>query len=532
MIGPDVAVFAMEFTAGIDPEGNTRTFYEATAPFTTGAEDTPAHTVFGGRITDPGSWARHAFSDGKTGGATRLEFGEVALTNVDGGLDRFIDYSFESRDFRVRMAVTDENGRLPLYPSGWTSILTATIEAVEATFKQVTLRFRDTLATLDKPACQEIYEGEVGSPVSELEGTANDIAGRRKPWALGIVKNISPVLVNYGKQIYQASAHPIETVDAVYVRGSALTLDLSISTSGTYTDEANMLAVDPVAGHYAYWPEGGFIRIGSTPDGTVTADVTEGATSADRTRAQIIKRLLLAGGVAESQISETHVDAVDADDSAEVGVYITDEMTTRDAADVIAQPGVTFGPDQNGIYTMGRLTSPSGSPVTTLRNYDVLRGAGGSAVDLERRPPRDVDVPAWRVTVLYARNYTVQVSEVAGIVDQARRGFLAEEYRRVVAEDADIKIKWKGAAELEFTTALTNEADAQAEADRLFGIHSVRRDIYDVPLRMSKAAAIAMLDSTRLNIDRFNLGGLGRDLRAIGFSYELSRSFCSVSLWG
>lgn len=63
---------------------------------------------------------------------------------------------------------------------------------------------------------------------------------------------------------------------------------------GTYASQADLLddTLAPVQGSYKVYKAGGLIRLGSPPDGQITADVTEGAAATDRTAAALFKGVL------------------------------------------------------------------------------------------------------------------------------------------------------------------------------------------------------------------------------------------------
>ncbi|KKL24278.1 hypothetical protein LCGC14_2416890, partial [marine sediment metagenome] len=100
---------------------------------------------------------------------------------------------------------------------------------------------------------------------------AGDLKGKPKPVLYGVVQNIAPPLVNTSKLIYQVADATLNSVDAVYDRGVALT------DGGSYASEADLLndGLEPDPGEFKYYLVGGYFRIGSSPAGVITADATE-----------------------------------------------------------------------------------------------------------------------------------------------------------------------------------------------------------------------------------------------------------------
>jgi len=503
-------VILIELTAAIDAAGTLQTFYVAAGRYVTAPGDTPAHTAFLDRLLDPGSLGRHAYADGRTGGATRLETGEIVIANADGALDGWINYSFDGR------AVVIRSGEAGAYPASFTTLLTGTAEGIEATFDKIVVRLRDKSWVFDKPVCGSTYAGNNSLP-NGLEGAQQDVKGRRKPKTYGKVYNVSPPCVNTSRLIYEVGV--CNAVDAGYDRGATLT------KGADYTSQSDMETNVPAAGNFRAWPAGGYVRLGSQPAGQVTFDVTQGATAGNRTVAQILKQLALDAGIASGAINSADVTALDTANSAVVGIWVDDETSFLAAMDqVAASVGAWYGFDAGGTLRMGQLTAPSGTPALTLYDYDI-----GEAI--ERVPPKDIGIPAWRMTLGYARNFTVQASDLAGSVSAVRAAWLAEDFRREKAEDAAVKTQWLLAPEPESMGLLTAQADASTEVTRQLNLYKVRRDVYDVPLSIERAAGLDLMAVVRLVYARFNMGA-GRDFRLIGLRFELAEARAVLSLWG
>lgn len=505
-------MIAIELTAALDAAGTAQTFYVADHRFITRPTGTPASTAFDPIVLDPGRIGRHAYSDGRTGGATRLETGEIVLVNVDGALDGWLNYSFDGRPVVIR------DGNSLDYPAGYTALMTGTAEGIEAGTSTLIIRLRDAQWRLDLPLAQTCYAGSNVLPAG-LEGQAQDIKGQRKPRVYGKVFNVSPPFVNTSRLIFETGI--CNSVDAVYDRGVAL------AAGAAYVSQADMETNAPAAGQYRAWPAGGYARLGSTPTGQVTADLTQGAAAGNRTVAQIIRQIALDIGLAAGEISAADVAALDAANSAVVGIWIQDETTALQAMDTVAASiGAWFGFDRSGVLRMGQLTAPAGVPAATLNDYDVLQ--------LERRPARDIGLPTWRITVGHSRNYTPQPSDLAGSVTADRRVWLAAELRYEQASDAAIKTQWRLADEAQADGLLTTAAAASAEAARRLALYKVRRDILEVTVPSSflrDNASLELMSVVQLIYPRFGCAA-GRLFRLIGMTFELKSATAVLSLWG
>lgn len=331
---------------------------------------------------------------------------------------------------------------------------------------------------------------------------------------------------------------PTRKVSLYPTSGDAIadTNKINLTTRGGYA--YNGIDIVPAApgadpgvtsGEYVTVPEegGSFFRLGQSPAGLITADVTEGATAADRTVAQVLSRLATQAGV--GSINATDVTDLDTACAYPVGIYVDDDRSALDAMDEVARSigAYYYFSPASGELRMGQLTDPAAeTAVLALGEHDVL--------DLERVRSNDTGrgVPAWRVTVRYAKNYTVQTSDIAGAVTDARRAFLAAEYREEVAADASVQTVNPDAPELSFDTLLIDQADAAAEATRLLGLYSARRDTLRVTVPMSDAvAALELGDFVSLTHPRFGLSST-RVMVLTGIDTDWAADRVTLTLWG
>ena len=501
----------IEIDAAIDAAGTVSTFYVSTDRFVTGTADTPAHIAFDPRLIDPGTIGLNAFADGRTGGNTKLETGEIVLSNVDGGLDGWNEYSFDGRTVTIR------GGSTGAYPDDYTTLFTGTIEAVEMSTEQAVLRLRDKQWRLNLPALSARYAGTNSLP-NGVEGTPDDLQDQVKPKAYGKVLNVSPPLVNTSKLTYEVGV--CNSIDAVYDQGLALT------AGTTHASLSALQAATVAAGTVDKCPSAGYFRIGSNPVGAITADVTQGATAGDRTAAQIIKALALAAGFSAGEIDSGDVTALDTAASQVLGIWLSNEASFQSAMDDVANSiGAWYGFDASGKLRMGQILAPA-TPVLTLYDYDVLAG-------FERRPPKDNGIPIWSAVVRHTKYWTVQPNDLAGAVSNPRRAILSQEYRRAAATDASIKTQWLLAGTLDVDTLMTSAANAVTEATRLLNLYKVKRDIYDVPITLNVMATYSLKIGSvvRFEYPRFGLDS-GQDFMVVGVRLELSTNRAILTLWG
>ena len=502
--------------------GGTRTLRFATQSYTTGPSDTPANTFYDGRIQQPANISRTCFSDAKTTGRTQIGYGDMVLVNNDGALDGLLAYSFAGRAITIKLGVVAPNSnRVPT----WVTVIKGTMEQAELSWQKVTIRVRDRQQDVAKPLQQVRYAGSNTLP-NGLEGVAGDLKGKPKPQVFGRVFNVAPPQVNTDRRIYQVHAGSVlSALVAAYDRGAPLT------AGAAYTSQSDMETNAPPAGQYRVWNDatGCFVRLGSAPTGTVTVDAVQGAAVATRTVGQLYSQILQAAGISPSDINSADITALDAAAPCEAGVYAPydQDITPLELLDTLcASVGAWYGCDASGAFRIGQIAVPTGAAVGTITATDILK--------IERVSSRDpgVGIPAWKVKIGYQRIYSVQNDLTAAVTD-ARKAYLAEEYRRVESSDASVKTANLTSPELEFLTVLASASDAAAEADRRLAIYKVRRDMYQLTIRVDAvlAAALDIGKIVTLQVARFGMSA-GKNFLIIGIRTNMRGYQFDLTLWG
>lgn len=495
-----------------------RTLYFSSQGYTAGASNIPpggvAHTAYDPRIQQPAVLRRDCFDAGTTGGASRVGYGALELVNVDGGLDYLADLGIDGQPCSLIFG-NIERGGAPV----WQTVLTGTVEQPAIGWSSVTLRLRDRQAELVKPLSPTTYLGTNALP-NGLEGV-DDLKGKNKPKLFGRVFNINPPLVNTSRLIYQVSDGAINTVDAVYDRGLALT------KGADYTSQADMETTAPASGGFRVWPAGGYFRLGSSPTGIITADAMQGATTAARTAAQLMKAMA-STIIAPADINTADVSAIDSANSSEVGFWTDGADDCDEGINEIANSiGAWWGFDRLGKMRMARLEAPSGTPAAYLTASDIIRIDRVASNDAGR------GIPAWKVALNYKKFYSVQENDLAGAVSITRRADLAKEYRTVEASDATVKTRHTLATPLEFDTLLIDATAAQTEATRRLTLYKAERATITARLGLdpSLLSTIDLGAVVRLTLPRFGMSA-GRDFRVIGLQPDYRLGVIDVTLWG
>lgn len=298
---------------------------------------------------------------------------------------------------------------------------------------------RDPRAALDV-ALQAKKFGGTNVAGAGVDGEA-DIKGKPLPVLYGIVSNIPGVRVNQQKLIWMladVSAVVLCVRDggvpytAGTVRGSLASLQSNIPIPGTY---------DTYRG-----AEGTFVRLGTSPFKILSFDVAEGAAEANRTHAQVWKRLRLERcATVSGDIDAGSVTDLDAIAPKEVGFWWPDEISRRDAMDqLFASLSGYEVQDTAGDWHVASLVAPSGTPainLVVLSASSFLKLTDRPVTSLTRVRPNFAPsgTPPYRVNVNWGKNYTtMSASDFLGAADQRLRDKFAQEWRTETATSATV----------------------------------------------------------------------------------------------
>lgn len=452
-------------TAALDWEVR---IYAATHEYISFPLDVPADQQFKGTLEKAFRIDRSIIST-SIGEYITVGLGELRINNYEG------DYDFLVRDITPlgqRVVIRHGDRKRPLSESR--IIFDGFMTSHQPDRNGVVFALRDAGHRLDVPASPNTYLGTGGT-----EGSA-DLEGKRKPKWFGHVLNVTPPLVIPASLAYQLNDGQIETVTNVYVRGVAQLLDAD------YASVTLMNAASLSIGEYATCLAAGWIRIavaGGSEVGQVTCDFSgdkTGGVFVDTT-ASIVRRIMAIATDIEdpTELSEATFDEVDMLQPAPVGygIPVGDERTAAAAVgDMMRNIGGWCGARRSGRFEVRRFEEPIDPPVARYTDEDIKNlGVAGL--------PVDVSPPPWRLLVGYARNYTVQDTDLAGSVSDSRRAFLKEELRYGVAEDNDIRLDFPPGHEIVKELGLfQNQSDAETEAARQLALYGPGRALYVISL--------------------------------------------------
>lgn len=171
----------VEINVGLAGGGNV-TRYLSTRPYVTGTADTPANTVYTARINGGIKFSRKINLDG----GISLSFGDIELTNMDGGLDSWLYDYWSNRAFTIYLgdvAWARADFR-PVFYGVTTGIDTRSRSVVNVKISDKTQRL-NTPMTINKL------------------GGATALDDTLVPLLFGEAHNVTPLLTNHATNEYQ-----------------------------------------------------------------------------------------------------------------------------------------------------------------------------------------------------------------------------------------------------------------------------------------------------------------------------------------
>jgi hypothetical protein len=470
--------------------------FAATEEYKTLPTDSRPNQPFNGTL-DKAMTFKRSIVDGSGFGRVASGFGEIEINNAGGEYDALAAAPLSGARALVKLAWRDisYDRAIVLY--------VGQVESAEIDDEIVRLRVEDDNKRLEVPVQPSLYGGAGG-----VDGDAN-VKGKRKPLCLGAPPNVTLQLIVASVLIYQIHDGRITSVSAVYDRGVAL------AANGTpdYADYAALAAATITPGRYATCLALGLIRLGSKPDGEVTATaqgaVSNGLVAGSSTVGTALTdtaslvHYLITISTANIIVDTGSVLTVKAAQPAPIGYFVgpDDNKTLRQVIDEL------MGGDQGGIggwagfrrdrsLELAVFGLPSAQPAGDYTQIDWY--------SLKRVPlPSGVEPPPYRYRAAYSLNWTIQ-ADVDATVDAGTQTLRKDAHSIAVSTDAvtsaAVLAAYPNAARDPdvLKTFFVNSADAVAECNRRLALYGgAMRSLYRVSLP-SAALAIALGGVIRL----------------------------------
>jgi hypothetical protein len=492
-------------TALAQPVESTDTLRASDAGWVTLPDDAPGQVIFPPTLLGSFEIDRQ-IALAPNGAGAGAAWGALRLANPGGTLDA----TFTGRNVDGR-AISLRIGRKAVLAHGYAAD-PAWAETMEIfaglgaglALEEAALRveLRDAGYWLERRGGGETYSGAGG-----LAGT-DALKGKRKPRVRGgtstaPVRNVTPVLVDPAALIYQYT-DAAGTVVALYEGGLAG----GITSAGNVSD---LYGGSTPAGQYRTDNAKGLFQLGSTPARQITVDCTGAFPDAatPSTAALIALDVLLQDAAVPSLFVDTAAfGAVDAAAPWVAGFHLGLDQPL-DAVEIVgrllASIGARLVPLRNGRLSAVLLRAPAPGAIPAYA-YD----EGRIVACLPRRLSAPLDPPPFRFRVGFARNHTVQTSDIAPTVAAERRQVIAEPWQVASAASSDVLAGWRLPSDPDvLDTDLLAAADAQALADVLVALWCsvTPRRVYDVTVPLPQALRHGVGDLVRIAFPVAGLAG-------------------------
>lgn len=432
-----------------------------------------------------------------------LSVGDISLNNSDGYFDSLIQtYAIDGRKINIRLLKSPADS----YTSSISVFNGVGVDWV-AIKDTMTLRVRERSYNLDVPLLT-LFGGTGGA-----DGTSAN-QGHPVPQAYGICRNITAELIDSAKLIYRFHDRTASAVLAVYDRGAPIT------AGSSYADYTALSNATTAAGHYDWClsSNGSFFRLGSSPSGSITADVRGDAEGGYvGTAGSIIKRLMLRGSLL-SDLNSGSLTVIDTNMPGEIGCYFNSQTNISAAIDQICTGTFTFWGDiGDGLLGVYQLTDPAlSTPTYEVNEYSILGEL--EPVNL----PDNFGPTVWRRRVAYQLNWTpMSGTDIvpAPTITEARRKQLQDPNRLASIGISNRQVKNLLAVDAPTLVSMfDNYSDGAALAQTLLDLYSPGRGLWNVPVGLF-GYQIRLNDVIFLKWPRFGLNN-GRNVRVVGLSYD------------
>lgn len=417
--------------------------------------------------------------------------GEIELINKDGGLNYLMDYALDNGD--ISLSLVNDDGTQNDY-------LTGKVENIAFAGDTVRLTVRSMSEVLTRNHVNNKFAGNNALPAG-VEGVATDIKGNVKPRVFGDVKNATPVLVNTSRLIYQFSDRDTATVSAVYDKGAALTL----GTTYTWANFATFQTAAVTAGQFSRCA--GYVKLGSTPVGTVTGDCADSTTNAG----DVFEVILVEESLTIDATSKTLLNTFGA-----VGLFVTSETSTTALLNQIVQSCGCYW------YFLQSVVYVKEIALATTSTLD-LTDSENITIDIVQTGLGNNGLPVAAISMQYDKIETVQQeTELAGSVTAARKAVLSNQYRNAFVTDSAVQTRHPLAGSIKIDSVLRTEATAISVATDLLNLAKVRCDVVNITAIVRDIPAIDLGDGVLVTSNKLGYD-YGKLLTIIGFQIDAKK---------
>lgn len=369
----------------------------------------------------------------------------------------------------------------------------------------------DVSILLDEPVQTTFYAGTGG-----LEGGA-ELEGKPKPLGFGQVFNAPAVAVDTANLIYQVNDGAVSSIDAVRDNGEALVFD---------TDVADITTASPGLGEYATSIAQGMIKVGGTPEGTLTVDFSgdSGGVGYYENAAKLAEKIVRdKGGFLDDQIDSKSVTDLNTDRPYPCGFYTgTREISISQIIDQLMYSiDSWWNISRTGKFTVGGYVDP-GNEIASVSIDETRR----DTETFQRIATRD---PVWRISIGYQKNWAIQDADgLAAAVSASNKLLYSSDFQRKTAESTVTKSIFPKARDVSYDTLLADSDDASDLAAAMINRYKKRRDILAFSvlnlLHQMAIGQVAAIDFSDL--------GISENMFIMGVSEDAAARATELTLWG
>lgn len=502
-------------------ESLTTVYLAASMGRSTAPDDTPSNTYVPGLLLNSTiNYQVSLFSGIEPVAESRGGQGAIVLIDPKGTIDSLVNESWDGARLDILQG--------PPFAKFNTYSLVDKLTTAGLLYSQrkKEIRLRDQAWKLQQANLHDnIYAGTglAEGPV-ELKGTY-------KPYGVGVVKNVTPQLINAPFQIYQVCCTSVQAINAVRDGG----IDLAFSGIN-YSNYAALAAAANAgqipAGKHSTCLGQGLFALGAKPVFGVTVDFQGdneviNATGYGDSLAKICRRIATGRGnvkLTDADLDFVALNKLDQIQPDACGWFWKDQTTKADALTLIMNSRLGWWATlMNGLTAFGIMDNPSGDP-SLIINYP--NDFSGEPEQLET-----YQVPRSQTYVGYSFNYTKQdPSALAGSLDAATIAIYNQD--SFWANQASAVPLWKQPTAQVFRvqSGFTNLTAAQAEATRQQSIMGVRRERWTIPV---PCAPFSDVLGKIVRVDNFPRYGwpASKNFICIGVSFA-SGIAVKLTLWG
>ncbi len=482
--------------------------YLSDVGFITEPGDSPANVYWDRRLRVALSLKRSLFADGDIGGRSEIGAGVTIAENLDGALDGWSAYDWDGRRIDIWYSAKEK----PLW-ADFTLVWSGTAERFVPGTDEVRVELRDLQLLLDRSYQANRFAG-TGGP----EGFA-ELAGRRKPRAMGRPRQISPIQICKSPVVYCYGDGPCGGVLAAYDRA-----DLFTAVGSDFSTYAAMVAASMAGLDYVTCNALGLIRFAAQPVGPVTLDV-EGRTLSGSTALTFANMLSVVLPIDTSLTSGDFatgtVAAMNSLCPQVLGHWYdgSGEVNFADVVDEWAESiGAYWGFNLDRKLGLGLFTTPKVTADYSFVQRQIL------SID-----PAATDRRMATQTIGFGRRWLpLSDAEIAGSIVTGRDA-LGQEWQSASYTDSTVAAQSLLARTERVDTCLMSQSDAAAEAQRRVGLHGPRRQAFE--LRVPFTPGLDAGATVSVTHERHGLSG-GKRFVVMAAERDAAAEEHLLTLWG